>query len=99
MSENETQSNALVELSIMNHKFIINSDKDRKYLEQLAAYVNEKADQVVRLTKSVDSFNVAVLTALNIADDFMSTKTKISSESKRVLDKVSNIHSYITGAL
>ncbi len=99
MSEDESQCNSLVELSIMNHKFVINSDKDRKYLEQLAAYVNAKADQVVRRTKSVDSFNVAVLTALNIADDFMSSETRISSESKRVLDKVSNIHNYITSSL
>ena len=86
----------LVELTILNHKFILNSDKDRKYLERLASYVNAKADEVVKRTKSVDSFNVAVLTALNIADDFMSDKTEVNNESKRVLDKVNNIYNYIS---
>lgn len=86
----------LVELTILNHKFILNSDKDRKYLERLASYVNAKADEVVRGTKSVDSFNVAVLTALNIADDFMSDKMEVNNESKRVLDKVNNIYNYIS---
>lgn len=99
MSRNLTQSSSLVELLIMNHRFVINSDKDRKYLEQLASYVNDKADEVVRLTKSVDSFSVAVLTALNIADDFLSSKAEVNSESKRVLEKINNIHNYITNSL
>ena len=88
----------LVELTILNHKFILNSDKDRKYLERLASYVNAKADEVVKRTKSVDSFNVAVLTALNIADDFMSDKMEVNNESKRVLDKVNNIYNYISNS-
>jgi cell division protein ZapA (FtsZ GTPase activity inhibitor) len=86
----------LIELTILNHKFILNSDKDRKYLERLALYVNAKANEVVKGTKSVDSFNVAVLTALNIADDFMSDKMEINNESKRVLEKVNNIYNYIS---
>ncbi|MCL4427536.1 MAG: cell division protein ZapA [Deltaproteobacteria bacterium] len=86
----------LVELTILNHKFILNSDKDKKYLERLASYVNTKADEVLKGTKSIDSFNVAVLTALNIADDFMSDKIEVNNESKRVLDKVNNIYNYIS---
>ena len=99
MMENRVQHNSFVELIIMNHKFIINSDKDKKYLEQLADYVNAKADKIIKQTKSVDSFNVAVLTALNIADDFISNKTEVNSESKRVLEKINNIHNYITHSL
>ncbi len=84
-----------IELMIMNHKFVISSDKDKRYLERLASYVNAKADEVMEGTKSVDSFNVAVLTALNIADDFMSDKIEVNNESKRVLDKVNNVYNYI----
>ena len=86
----------LIELKILNRKFILNSDKDRKYLESLAEYVNAKADEVVKKTRSVDSFNIAVLTALNIEDDFMSDKTEINNESRRVLEKVNNIYKYIS---
>ncbi|HEC25062.1 MAG TPA: cell division protein ZapA [bacterium] len=84
-----------IELMIMNHKFVISSDKDKRYLERLASYVNAKADEVTKGTKSVDSLNVAVLTALNIADDFMSDKIEVNNESKRVLDKVNNVYNYI----
>jgi cell division protein ZapA (FtsZ GTPase activity inhibitor) len=86
----------LIELKILNRKFILNSDKDRKYLESLAEYVNAKADDVVKKTRSVDSFNIAVLTALNIADDFMSDKMETNNESRRVLEKVNNIYKYIS---
>ena len=85
-----------IELKILNRKFILNSDKDRKYLESLAEYVNAKADEVVKKTRSVDSFNIAVLTALNIADDFMSDKMETNNESRRVLEKVNNIYKYIS---
>jgi cell division protein ZapA (FtsZ GTPase activity inhibitor) len=51
---------------------------------------------VVKKTRSVDSFNIAVLTALNIADDFMSDKMEINNESRRVLEKVNNIYKYIS---
>jgi len=85
-----------IELKILNRKFILNSDKDRKYLESLAEYVNAKADDVVKKTRSVDSFNIAVLTALNIADDFMSDKMETNNESRRVLEKVNNIYKYIS---
>ena len=85
-----------IELKILNRKFILNSDKDRKYLESLAEYVNTKADEVVKKTRSVDSFNIAVLTALNIADDFMSDKMETNNESRRVLEKVNNIYKYIS---
>ncbi|RZV40060.1 MAG: cell division protein ZapA [Candidatus Acidulodesulfobacterium acidiphilum] len=86
----------LIELKILNRKFILNSDKDRKYLESLAEYINAKADEVVKKTRSVDSFNIAVLTALNIADDFMSNKMETNNESRRVLEKVNNIYKYIS---
>ena len=85
----------LVELVLINHKFTINSDKDKKYLEQLASYVNAKAEQIAKGTNSVDSLKIAVLTALNIADDFMSDKMEVDKESKRVLEKVNNIYNYI----
>lgn len=84
-----------VELTIMNRRLIINSDKDKSYLERLAAYVNAKAEQVAVRSKSADSSNIAILTALNIADDYLSDKAETNNESKRVLDKVNNIYNYL----
>lgn len=82
----------LIELTIMNQKYKINSDKDKKYLEQLAYYVNSKADEISKNTRSVDSLNIAVLIALNIADDFFSMQIKANSESTRILEKVNNVY-------
>ncbi len=90
--------NDVVELKILNQKYLINSDKTKKYLEELAAYINNKADEVSKKTKSVDSLNIAVLTALNIADDYLSMQMETNNESKRVLDKVNNIYKYISNS-
>lgn len=88
----------IVELKILNQKYLINSDKPKKYLEELAAYINNKADEVSTRTKSVDSLNIAVLTALNIADDYLSMQIETNNESKRVLEKVNNIYKYISNS-
>ncbi|MHB1680028.1 MAG: cell division protein ZapA [bacterium] len=90
--------NDVVELKILNQKYLINSDKTKKYLEELAAYINNKADEVSKKTKSVDSLNIAVLTALNIADDYLSMQMETTNESKRVLEKVNNIYKYISNS-
>ena len=84
-----------IELTIMNQRYIINSDKDKKYLEQLASYVNNKADELSKGTKSADSLSIAVLTALNIADEFFSVQMEADKESTRVLEKVNNVYQYI----
>ncbi len=84
-----------IELTIMNQRYIINSDKDKKYLEQLASYVNNKADELSKGTKSADSLSIAVLTALNIADEFFSAQVQTDKESTRVLEKVNNVYQYI----
>ncbi|MHB1665382.1 MAG: cell division protein ZapA [bacterium] len=88
----------IVELKILNQKYLINSDKTKKYLEELAAYINNKADEVSKKTKSADSLNIAVLTALNIADDYLSMQIETNNESKRVLEKVNNIYNYIANS-
>ncbi len=90
--------NDVIELKILNQKYLINSDKTKKYLEELAAYINNKADEVSKTTKSVDSLNIAVLTALNIADDYLSMQMETNNESKRVLEKVNNIYKYISNS-
>jgi cell division protein ZapA len=85
----------LIELTIMNQRYKISSDKDKKYLEQLASYVNSKADEISKKSRSVDSLNVAVLTALNIADDFFTMQIETNSESARILEKANKVYQYM----
>jgi cell division protein ZapA len=60
----------LVEVNIFGHEYTVKTDADSEYIQKIASYVDEKMGEIVRNTKTVSTLNVAILAALNIADDF-----------------------------
>lgn len=58
------------EVSIMGQKFMVKSDSDEEYASQVASFVDQKINEVIQNTKSVASLNVAILAAMNIADEY-----------------------------
>lgn len=58
-----------VNIEIYNQSYNIRADQDEEYLKELAAYVDGKMRQVAEATRMVDSLKVAVLAALNMADE------------------------------
>ncbi|MBI2346475.1 MAG: cell division protein ZapA [Deltaproteobacteria bacterium] len=65
-----------IEVNIMGQKFLVRSDSDEGYVNRVAQYVNEKVEEIARKTQSVPSLNVAILAAMNIADEFMRLREK-----------------------
>ncbi len=62
---------------------------DAQYIFKLAEYVDTKMRAVAEQTQTVDSLRLAVLAALNIADEYMVLKRKyesLSSDYKRRAD-------------
>ncbi len=66
----------LVEVNILGHDYTVKTDADTEYIQKIASYVDKKMGEIVRNTKTVSSLNVAVLAALNIADDFFKEMQK-----------------------
>lgn len=63
-----------VEISIMGQKIIVRSDSNEEYIREIAHYVEKKVKEVMESSRSVASLNVAILAAMNIADDYMKYK-------------------------
>lgn len=59
------------ELTILNQRFTFKSDNDEKQVKKVADYVNKKMHDIVSKNKAISTANVAILAALNIADDFV----------------------------
>jgi cell division protein ZapA len=85
----------LVEIKVFGHIYTVKTDTGEEHLQRVAQYVNEKMDEVVKNTKSVSSLNVAILTALNIADDLIKERTKrlallqeVEQKSKDLVEKI-----------
>jgi cell division protein ZapA len=64
-----TDAQAVVSVKIRGQRYPIRSSLDAKYVNQLATYVDEKMRAAAEATPSADSLRLAVLAALNVADE------------------------------
>jgi cell division protein ZapA len=85
----------LVEIKVFGQTYTVKTDAEEDYIQEVARYVNEKMEEVLTKTKSVSTLNVAILTALNIADDLLKEKEKrtalrreVEAKSKDLVEKI-----------
>ncbi len=76
------------ELSILDHKFVFRSDNDEKQVKKVADYVNKKMHEIVEANKAVSTANVAILAALNIADEYYKVKESYRTKLKKWVDNM-----------
>jgi cell division protein ZapA len=58
-----------VKVQIFGQIYTIRGDLDERYVQKLAAYVDEKMGAIADVTSTIDTQKVAVLAALAIADE------------------------------
>lgn len=63
-----------VDVEIMGEKFTVRSDAEESYVRRVAGYVDGKMQEVMKTTRPVGKSSVAMLAALNIADEYQRLK-------------------------
>ena len=61
----------LVEIKVFGQTYTVKTEAEEDHIQKVAQYVNEKMDEVLKKTRSISTLNVAILTALNLADDLL----------------------------
>ena len=59
-----------LDVEILGQRFTISSDAEEGYMLKVAGYVDDKMQELMRSSKPVTKSNVAMLAALNIADEY-----------------------------
>jgi cell division protein ZapA len=77
-----------LDVEILGQKLSISSDSDEGYMLRVAGYVDGKMQELLQ-SKPVARSNIAVLTALNIADEYHRLKDA-HEEMLSKLDQLSN---------
>jgi len=73
-------------VSIYDQVYNLKSEAaDRAYMQEVAGYVDERMHSIASRTQTVDSFRVAVLAALHIADELF----RLRQEHERLARGVS----------
>ena len=59
-----------LDVEILGQKLTISSDAEESYMLKVAGYVDDKMQELMQASKPVAKSNVAMLAALNIADEY-----------------------------
>jgi cell division protein ZapA len=70
---------SVVTVEIAGQRYPIRSDLDERYIAELAAYVDQKMRAAVDAAPESDMLGLAILVALNVADDYFRARQQQSS--------------------
>ena len=74
----------LVHVEIFGQAYAVRGGDDPGYVEKLAAYVDEQMKDVGRTSGAVDSLRIAVLAALNMADELFTLREEAGQADSRI---------------
>ena len=77
-----------IRIEIYDQEYHVKGSLNPAYLEELARYVDGKMRSIATRSHNADSLRVAVLAALNIADEYHQMKSKYESIAEDVERKV-----------
>jgi cell division protein ZapA len=73
----------LVHVQIFGQTYAVRAGADPGYVEKLAAHVDEQMREVSRGGAAVDSVRIAVLAALNLADEVFRLRSQLDEAENR----------------
>jgi cell division protein ZapA len=88
-----------VKIDIYDQSYNVNADQNEEHLKELAEYVDTKMREVADATRTVDSLRVAVLAALNIADEMFTLRERQRLIEGPVRDRVEKCVGLVQKAL
>lgn len=74
---------------------MVRSDADEDYVQRLAGFVDERVREVQRSSRPVPARSLAVLAALNIADELFQERQASRRLKQRVRDKSRAVLGYL----
>jgi cell division protein ZapA len=73
-----------IEIFGQRYKIRVKGEEDEKYIGHLTSYVDQKMHEVAVKSKSADQSKVAVLAALNIADELFLSQKKLDQLNEAI---------------
>ena len=73
-----------IRVDIYDQQYTIRGDLDQEYIQELVKYLDGKMRTIAERTRTVDSLRVAILAALNIADEYQRLKAQHEATTKKV---------------
>lgn len=72
---------------IYNQTYNLRSDHGEEYINELAEYVDKRMNEIARATMTVDSLRVAILSALQIADELYQSRREMKETDDEIAER------------
>lgn len=95
----KTEKPSLVHVEIFGQSYAVRAGAEAGYVEQLAAYVDERMRDVSRTSGAVDSVRIAVLAALNIADECFRLRSDGQKGTEKLEERAARLARELSAAL
>ena len=90
---------SVITVEIAGQRYPIRSTLDERYITELAAYVDQKMRAASDSAPSSDMLGLAVLVALNIADEFFRERGQQSSSTVNLNERALRLERIVDEAL
>ena len=89
----------VVTVEIHGQRYAVRSDLDQSYITELATYVDQKMRLAADELSSADSLRIAVIAALNLADELYRSRADGSDVEGRVLERTAALERLVDAVL
>ncbi len=89
----------VLRVEIAGHEYAVRSALDEAYVQELAAYVSEKMRAASDATPNADVLRLAVLVALNLADELFRCRDAERQRSAEVSEKAAELEEMLDRVL
>jgi cell division protein ZapA len=89
----------VVHVEIQGQRYPIRSHLEPRYVQELAAFVDRKMRAAAEASPSSDYVGLAVLAALNIADEFFRVRDQRSTETTSLTNRTQELERIVDQAL
>ena len=89
----------VVHIEVHGQKYPIKTELDPRYVEELAQFVESRMALASKSSPSSDAVGLAILTALNITDEFFRARTALSANSGSLSARAEALEKIVDQAL
>lgn len=95
----DAKSTTSTEIEIFGNVYQIRAEHDRDHLLTLASMVDRTMREIASHVSTVDSGKLAILAALNLADELFQCTTQQEGERERIMARVAELTGELADAL
>jgi cell division protein ZapA len=99
MADKTSSPSTTIHVEIFGQTYTMKAGSEPGYVEELAAHVDAQMREVGKSAGAVDSVRVAVLAALNIADECFRLRRQVRDADERAAARADRLVRELTSAL